>query len=340
MSDVFVLGAGLSRAVSDHMPLLNELGREVGERLEPLLSPVDLRIPVEDFELWLSYLAGDQPWLNEPDQLRNRATFLSVSRVLFDVVREREHIARSQPIPPWLASLVARWHEDTATVITFNYDNLVEAAFTEVVTVKSRPDDDVNYVSHTQLYRSAISPIGSRAGAVLTGEPVETFTLLKLHGSRSWVYSGRSSFYGETMYDTGTTRGWSPDAHDPRPWLSEDKVPFIVPPTAGKTGFFDNETVRSEWRRAYASLRTATRMFIVGYSFPPTDSLVRFLVQQGLNLSAEIIVVNPERDVFSRVESMFGELLAGGRVRWLRGVEQLAAELLPSETKPVVILQA
>jgi len=35
--------------------------------------------------------------------------------------------------------LVARWHEDKASIITFNYDTLVEAAFTEVIAVYDTP---------------------------------------------------------------------------------------------------------------------------------------------------------------------------------------------------------
>lgn len=129
MPDVYVLGAGLSRAVSPSMPLLAELGEEVTARLDPAVLPRGLRLAPADFESWLSYLAGDQPWLDEPTRLDNRAAFLRVSLVLHDVVRERERQARADPMPDWFASLVARWHEDRATVLTLNYDMLVEAAY-------------------------------------------------------------------------------------------------------------------------------------------------------------------------------------------------------------------
>lgn len=230
------------------MPLLRELGQEVASQLPDIALPPELRLDISNFELWLSYLSADAPWLDEASRLRNQAAFVSVSRVIADVVAKREMAARAEPMPEWLALLVARWHEDRAIVISFNYDDLVEAAYTAVVQVQSG-DQSENYVSHKQLEHVALSPILSRGGAALWHSPVSTFALLKLHGSRSWVYSGRSSYYGETIYDTCRVRGWAPEGHDPRAWLSADKVPLIVPPTSGKTGFFDNKTVRSRGGR-------------------------------------------------------------------------------------------
>jgi hypothetical protein len=172
--------------------------------------------------------------------------------------------------------LVARWHEDHASVITFNYDTLVEAAFTEVVRVYSSPGNEKdNYVWPSQVFRAPLTPIGARAGNVLTAPSIPTFRLLKLHGSRAWLYSGRDSFFGEVIYDATAFQGWAgKDTHE-RPWLLEDKVPLVVPPTSGKTGFFDNETVRHQWRLAHEALQEADRIFIVGYSLPRVSGLCR-----------------------------------------------------------------
>lgn len=335
--DVYLLGAGFSHAVSTHMPLLAGLGAEVTARLDPAVLPRGLRLAPADFESWLSYLAGDQPWLDEPTRLDNRAAFLRVSYVLHDVVREREHLARAAPLPDWLASLVARWHQDRATVLTLNYDMLVEAAYTEVVSVRFRVDDGSNYVYHQQVQRSAISPVGSRTGAVLGSTPVDTFTLVKLHGSRSWVYSGRPTYYGETIYDTYHGQGWAPVDDDPEPSLSEDKVPLIVPPTAGKTGLFDNETVRAEWRRAHLALADATRVFVVGYSLPPSDLIVGLLLQQSCPPDAEVTVVDPNLEVRDRLRRLLQAAGSRSDVRSLESVQALSDALPPEDRRPTVI---
>jgi hypothetical protein len=338
MSDVFLLGAGFSRAISSSMPVLQDLGAEVSRHLDEFGLNAGARLRPADFENWLSYLSEDQPWLNEAQYHRNRAVFLAVSRIIGDVITDREIATRARPMPPWLRSIAAWWHEDQSKVITFNYDDLVEAAYTEVVTVRSSRGGQDNYVSHTQLQRSPLTPIGSRQGAVLTSSPIETFELLKLHGSRSWFYSGRASFYGETIYDACTVYGWAPEDRKVVPWLLEDKVPLVVPPTAGKTGYFNNETIRSTWRRAFRALEEATRLWLVGYSFPETDLLVRFLVQQGCPSDPQITVVNPDSEVGNRIRSLLDAAGMSVSVRYMAGVDEMAAHLEPSTLSPVVTL--
>jgi hypothetical protein len=48
--------------------------------------------------------------------------------------------------------------------------------------------------------------------------------------------------------------------------LSLDKVPLVIPPTTGKSGFFNNESVRSEWAAARNGLR-ADLVYFVDYFF-------------------------------------------------------------------------
>jgi hypothetical protein len=79
MTDVFVLGAGLSAAVSTAMPVMRTLAEEVISELGPDMPELPASLPRDDFETWLSYLADDQPWLAERRNLTNRAAFLSLA---------------------------------------------------------------------------------------------------------------------------------------------------------------------------------------------------------------------------------------------------------------------
>jgi len=121
------------------MPVLTELGDEIFNLLGTGAPRGTSDLPPTDFENWLSFLAEDDPWLREDDRLRNRSIFLNVSRLLCDFVSVRETAARRDALLDWLRMLVARWHEDKASIITFNYDTLVEAAFTEVIAVYDTP---------------------------------------------------------------------------------------------------------------------------------------------------------------------------------------------------------
>jgi hypothetical protein len=59
---------------------------------------------------------------------------------------------RAGPIPDWLRSLISFWHESKASIVTFNYDRLVESAYEETVYVinDNAPQDTLNYVDARQ----------------------------------------------------------------------------------------------------------------------------------------------------------------------------------------------
>ena len=144
------------------MPVLTELGDEIFNLLGTGAPAVLPNLPPTDFENWLSFLAEDDPWLREDDRLRNRSIFLNVSRLLCDFVSARETAARRDALLDWLRMLVARWHEDKASIITFNYDTLVEAAFTEVIAVYDTPRArELNYVWPSQIFRAPLTPINA-----------------------------------------------------------------------------------------------------------------------------------------------------------------------------------
>jgi hypothetical protein len=336
--DAFVLGAGFSRAVCEEMPLLPELGEEIFNRLGAEAPVVLPNLPATDFENWLSFLAEDNPWLREDERLRNRSLFLRVSTLLCDLISDRERAARRAAMPDWLRMLVARWHEDRATVITFNYDTLVEAAFTEVVGVHSASGaEELDYVWPSQLFRAPLAPINTRTGGALGVSVISTFRLLKLHGSRTWLYSGRESFFGEVIYDATSFKTWGSEDVYQRPWLLEDKVPLVVPPTSGKTGFFNNETVRHQWRLAHQALQEADRIFVVGYSLPPTDLLTRFLLQTGSRVETMMVVVNRDSSVVDRLRRVLPKSKVESIIQ-ADALRRLAESLPPRTQEPRVYL--
>ena len=64
MGDVFLLGAGFSKAVSDDMPLLQELSSQIRGRLSDL--PESLSTLGDNIEIWLSYLSQPDDRLGRP----------------------------------------------------------------------------------------------------------------------------------------------------------------------------------------------------------------------------------------------------------------------------------
>jgi hypothetical protein len=311
LKDVFILGAGFSKAICEHMPLLNDLypatlayrlahGQHVDLGTEKDDDTGSPRV-VEDLELFLSFLAQEQPWLTEAENFRNRAEFLEVSRAIAAIILDSQNLAVRDDMPHWLADLIRAWHRDQPVVITFNYDALVEKAASAIIIEKEQP------FPYSLLYPVPITNILLRTAGTYGVEPVETFRLLKLHGSLNWYYSGSSSFYGEQIYDILLKGGWSPDHTDSEEELEEraiDKVPLIVPPTLNKSLYFNNETVRSQWILARRALADAARIFIIGYSLPQGDLIVNFMLAL-VESEATIIPVNPDVSLSERLAEVF-----------------------------------
>src|SRR4051794_6921259 len=104
-----MIGAGFSKAVSEIMPTIAELGEEVFSMVDS--DAVDARYRAGNFEDWLSFAAGEAPWLFESERLALRSVFLEASEAVKQVIELREFDVRQESMPDWLAKLVVHWHE-------------------------------------------------------------------------------------------------------------------------------------------------------------------------------------------------------------------------------------
>lgn len=288
---VFILGAGFSRAISQCMPLTNELGRELERRLQEGnaagLNGVDKF--GGNYEHWLSYLAEPQPFLTRSDNLRNEAAFLEASKSVAEILAACQLRAVAGKYPDWLPHPITYWQSIKSTVLTFNYDILTELAYMSHPQLNISPEER----SARDLYAVPLTPLGLRAGAVYSGSRNNSsFQLLKLHGSTTWYYSGPSSPASDPVFDSHLGREWSilgvnSPYHDAE-LLTTDKVPMIVPPTATKTLYYAHETLRRQWEYAATALRSASELFLIGYSLPPGDLLTRSLLSS--TFSGDVVV--------------------------------------------------
>jgi hypothetical protein len=303
MPPVYLLGAGFSRAISEHMPIMNELSVAIQSDLEAKrLSPIPGQgTPLaRNFEQWLSYLVDEPPWLNEGQKGRNRAAFSDIAESLHEVLTACQMHAVRQPPPDWLLQLVKYWQETEATVITFNYDLLVEMAWLTA-------HQDRGWLD---LYTVPVAPIGTRTSGILGADDAPAgLRLLKLHGSLNWRYSGPSSPPGDTVYDIGFGR-WGVDGvlsvYSDVDKLSADKVPMIVPPAAVKSPYYGNHLLRAMWRQAAQALRQTDELVIMGFSLPTSDQIVSSLLTTELNKQSETVPVDYGADIVSRLKEVLG----------------------------------
>src|SRR6266496_2205854 len=121
MSDVFILGAGFSKAISNEMPITKELARQVVARYKykDRIDPMILSMMVEDegqgFEKALTFLTQNSPWLPESENLRHKALYLDFAnaiRSIFNDIMKSPMVWGSNQPPLWLEALITYWHDN------------------------------------------------------------------------------------------------------------------------------------------------------------------------------------------------------------------------------------
>jgi hypothetical protein len=296
------------------MPLTDELGEACLNRDAELRD--DPRVPKGfrdgNFELWLSEIAADQPYLPAHANRANDALFLRFSQAIADVLGARVDEVLSHPWPTWLPVFLKVAHVTRSTVVTFNYDPLLECAVdTEVLF-----DPTVGSVTWSEITDFVPPWAGARLEA--RAEPPPTMSLLKVHGSLNWYWapgdmSGASvarrvlpGYYGH------------PEPYEDRERSRElpGRVPLVVPPTATKASYYTNPIVREIWTKAAGALREADRVVLMGYSVPLTDLTFTAMFRHAINAETTSVMLadlEPD-DVATRVRS-FGcavDIVSGG----------------------------
>ena len=332
--DVVLLGAGFSKAVSCQFPLTPELGQHA---LDEAGVPQHQR-PAKGtgFEAWLSRIGEDQPYRSVEDNLAARRLFVQMSTAIASVMRTRQRSALQKAPRAWLDDLISVLHARQATVVSFNYDNVVECAVDgHCLTDRTGGGIGRAVTSHDIVDRlpplppailSEEIPIEWPLGDQMKERPpsprrdadqvARSLRLLKLHGSLSWYWSPDDET-GVTLQRwrvPGTFGDPSPDDEDARRRALPGRVPFIVPPTATKSSYLTNLVVREIWARARTALAETERLIVIGYSVPPEDQVASGMLAEALRgRDVELIIVDHSAaDVEARLEHLG---VAAGRVR-------------------------
>jgi hypothetical protein len=296
---VFVLGAGFSRAVSEHMPLTDELGRAALRALRERLPP---RLALEDFpaglnfETWLSQLASEQPYLSDTENAENRSAFLLFSAAIADELGARVTDALAESYPEWLLRFVSAAHHTRAGLVTFNYDPLIECLVATPTGILGDPNQ-YGDVWEGVAWAELTGGLPARAPGAMhfADQEVQTLRLLKLHGSLNWYWRP-----GDTSGVSVARRSLPGHFGAPKPYTEErrrrdvpGRSPFVVPPSASKSEYYSNPITMEMWRQAAERLRNATHVVFMGYSLPVTDVTFSNMLRETLSTNtAPILVVD------------------------------------------------
>lgn len=318
--DVYVVGAGFSANLgfpltAELLPFaLGRLGRAAKSRL---LKVISFHFP--DF---VANDAGTYPNIEELlTRIEINKSLFHASRSMvgrfteqdLDEIRKqllytittsflemREGIGKED----WLNTLVSRVVKTNATIISFNWDLVLDVA----LAVK-----DIS----SEFYDSE-----ARISAPL---------LLKPHGSLNW-YLGEQ---GITLSESGRDVMWKPPAPTRNEWdpvylfkfarqpISSYKrkyMPWIIPPTFIKS--FGHPFLQGILRECVARLSTADTVYFLGYSMPKYDFHSEFIFRCGFynqregmiprslatksKKQAKVVVVNPDKGAAERITRILG----------------------------------
>lgn len=186
------------------------------------------------------------------------------------------------------------------SVITFNYDLLVERTFESIA---QHRDDDV--FAFPGCYR--LEDV-NRTPRVAHSPQFESDTfdhegvaIYKLHGSMNWQSTHTSSTPTPNALLNPSRRLHvldSPVIPTRLSWRRGRRTvhmkPILVPPVSGKRGMIHSRVVPL-WSKAAAALRDADRIVIAGYSCPPLDLEARILLSENLraNKNKRVYLVDP-----------------------------------------------
>lgn len=295
------------------MPTMDELSTEVIARLKKSPFPIQdtLYQLGSNIELWMTYLSQLQPWLKDEHHLRNKALATEIRGHINDVISERTTLSMEVPAPEWLNSLLKEWHSKRATIATLNYDTLVERAARKVSL------DGHEGIIAESMHRPYFSDLLARRGEAQLGEErIATFSYFNLHGSTNLFYSGRDSFYGETIFRSKAAP-WGTEYAGYESYsqgMAGDKEVLIIPPVTDKLTYFNNETVRRLWQEASQALLCAKRVFIIGYSLPMSDLGMQFFLQYSQpDEGTPLYVIDRNNDVVSRYKEIMPNLRVKGK---------------------------
>lgn len=183
---------------------------------------------------------------------------------------------------------------DTLSIITTNYDVNIECSL--LATGKTT---QLNF-DYAQIkepnYEEKISMYSKQ------GVPV-----YKLHGSVNWFQNNNIDGLLEVegkVIDSWINRT-NPDSRHDMPAICKpyfrDRSPMIVPPSFLKPSFFPN--INKGWSGAAKALKAAHRVLFVGYSFPDTDTYMRYFLAKSMLDNPrlnEIHIIDPNAEAIEK----------------------------------------
>lgn len=289
---VFVLGAGFSKAFARNAPLgIHDYGikrlRSKVARLKRARDLLDAEVEREhgriNVERLLTRLDSNAPF--DAADAREAERRVLREHLVDELLGAVRGIRLDTGAGDLLQQFATRVTAQRITLITFNYDDLLDNALEQVPSTGGFPPWDpwTGYGFSCMSAYGLIRP-GDGEYCVFPADR-SPFCLLKLHGSLTWrrqrgmiPQPGGDSVVHWTRLERSRRE-------DKETALVEGLVEpreVVVPPILNKTALAEWPVLQVVWDLALQELRNATEVTFLGYSMPATDVAAQWLFGEAL----------------------------------------------------------
>lgn len=324
---VYVLGAGFSHNFNrEEFPLMRDFLETAKTRFiyQPEEEHRELAHVISshfhdplypDIEKVLSFLSGSPLHVRSlPSERRSILYDELVGIIVRLLSNASKSVGESNDNKETYLKFAARLAATEVTIITFNYDLLIEILLEQT----SNWQRYYGYGAHIPTASAAMPTSPHTFQLQRFSEELDInrsrVTLLKLHGSINWGKPIIADDQSNAIYQLPIRGGFSiadfaVQTEFGSPFTQYFK-PVIVPPVLDKSLWLRNPTFRVLWNMAMEAIDNAETITFIGYSLPVTDFMAEFMFRQGINLHStetKIVVVDPNAsELRKRYLDVFG----------------------------------
>ena len=197
------------------------------------------------------------------------------------------------------------------TIITFNYDLLIERVLEEI---DRRRENEVFVFPGCYRLDGVQRTVGMSGAPKFdsAGYSHNGVAVLKLHGSMNWqsLHTSKEptprALFNPTRKLHVINSPMIPVSPTWRPRSRRGYMkPVIVPPVSGKRSMIHTKAL-SVWTKANRALSEADRVVIAGYSCPPLDLEAHMLLSENMRADPKKRMYLIDLSVFKQMGQMFG----------------------------------
>ncbi|XDD43139.1 SIR2 family protein [Leptospira sp. WS60.C2] len=304
--DTYILGAGFSYSFAqDLFPLTDTLVRIGIEKfphpksyssLKELISRMFSDSESINFENLATFLLNDPLKNITGNSLKNSEIYLDLIGLVANVLKVEPSAIKSSPRFLLLQKWISKLNERGDSIITFNYDLILEQVLVEL---KWNPLTGYCMDFYIPGLDRQIPWVEPKANQI---------KYLKLHGSLNWQMEK------DAFYDVSEKRIYFSANNVSNYWNNyfqgyyREKYsyyPYIIPPLIGKK--YENKSIQRLWHISQSLLENSKRIFIIGYSLPESDVIAEYMLRDANISDKEIKIVRKlgQNESKSDVENRF-----------------------------------